>query len=60
MAQKIYVSSDIKVLLTFKGKLLNFNKNQIHKSGEKGLIKKNFIFRLFIYLVFYFQRCISV
>ena len=35
MAEKLYVSSDIKVPLIFKGKLWNFNKSKIHKSGEK-------------------------
>jgi hypothetical protein len=35
MAEKLYVMSDIKVPLIFKGKVLNFNKNKIHKSGQK-------------------------
>jgi hypothetical protein len=38
MAEKLYVSSDIKVPLIFKGKLWNFNKSKIHKSGEKDFL----------------------
>jgi len=49
MAEKIFVSSDIKYPLTFKGKLLNFNNNEIHKSREKGLIEKKLSISL-IYL----------
>jgi hypothetical protein len=49
MAEKMFVSSDIKVPLTFKGKLLNFNNNEIHKSGEKCFIEKKLSISL-IYL----------